>query len=218
VPAGGGHVERALAELRAAGGALLIDLEFTCWEDSLRTGWSDPARPAEVIEIGLAGYDASTRTVTETFDVRVRPTVNPILSAYCVNLLHISQGDIDRADELPVVLDALEPWLRAPARATLATCGWGSLDRTVMARNAQALGVADPFAPRGHIDLRDVMTELHRHPHRLDRDELRRLARLPPNAHRHRALDDALDLTHFLGLLDWGAPGAPQTPRACGRT
>jgi inhibitor of KinA sporulation pathway (predicted exonuclease) len=197
-----GHVARALAELRAAGGALLIDLEFTCWEDSLRTDWADPARPAEVIEIGLAAYDLATRTVLETFDVLVRPTVNPMLSAYCVNLVHISQGDIDAADDLPVVLAAVERWVRAPARAGLATCGWGPLDRKGLAQNARARGVGDPFAGRRHIDMCDVMTELRRHPHPISRDELRRLAQLPANVRRHRALDDALDLTHFLKLLD----------------
>jgi inhibitor of KinA sporulation pathway (predicted exonuclease) len=199
---GGGHVDRALAELRSAGGALLIDLEFTCWEDSLRTGWADPARPAEIIEIGLAAYDVATRTATDTFDVRVRPTVNPVLSDYCVNLVHIAQGEIDAADELPAVLEALDRWVRVPARAGLATCGWGPLDRTGLARNARALGAADPLAGRPHIDLRHVMTELRGHPRPIDRDELRQLANLPPNVRRHRALDDALDLTHFLGLLN----------------
>jgi inhibitor of KinA sporulation pathway (predicted exonuclease) len=199
--AGRGLVERALAALRAAGGALLIDLEFTCWEDSLRTAWADPARPAEVIEIGLVAYDIATRTATDTFDARVRPTVNPILSDYCVNLVHIPQGEIDAADQLPIALEALDRWVRAPRRAGLATCGWGSLDRKVLAQNAQALGVADPLAGRPHIDLRDVMTEHGHHPYPIDRDDVRRLAHLPPNVRRHRALDDALDLTHFLGLL-----------------
>ena len=201
VSAAGGPVERALAELRTAGGVLLIDLEFTCWADSLRTGWADAARPAEVIEIGLAAYDLSTRTVIETFDARIRPTVNPILSDSCVNLLHISQGEIDTADELPTVLSVLEPWLRAPSRARLATCGWGSADRRTLARNARVLGLADPLSGRGHIDLSDVIIDLRGPATPADRDELRRLAHLPPNLHRHRALDDALDLTHFLALL-----------------
>jgi inhibitor of KinA sporulation pathway (predicted exonuclease) len=201
VPARGPHVERALAELRAAGASLLIDLEFTCWEDSLRTGWADPARPAEVIEIGLAAWDVATRTVRATFDVRVRPTVNPTLSPYCAALLHIAQSEIDAADELPVVLRALERWLGAVGPAELPTCGWGPLDRAGLARNARTVGAADPLAGRRHIDLRDVMTELGEHPHPIGRDELRQLARLPPNPRRHRALDDALDLTHFLALL-----------------
>jgi inhibitor of KinA sporulation pathway (predicted exonuclease) len=99
------------------------------------------------------------------------------------------------------VLEALDRWVRTPRRAALATCGWGALDRKVLARNARTLGVVDPLAGRRHIDLGDVMTELGRHSHPVSRDELRALAKLPPNVRRHRALDDALDLTHFLALL-----------------
>ena len=202
--------------VRDAGGALLIDLEFTCWEDSLRTGWADPARPAEVIEIGLALYDATTRTVRDTFTALVRPRVNPVLSDYCVALLHISQAEIDTADDLPVALARVEQWLGATPARGWPTCGWGPFDRKVLATNARMRGVADPLASRGIIDLRDVMTALVGHPTPLDRDELRRLKSLPPNPRRHRALDDTLDLTQFLGLLPWGAPGAPQAPHAPG--
>jgi inhibitor of KinA sporulation pathway (predicted exonuclease) len=75
------------------------------------------------------------------------------------------------------------------------------MDRVRLAANARTRDVADPLAGRPHIDLRAVMTALYRHPTRIDRDELRALAALPPNLRRHRALDDALDLTHFLALL-----------------
>ena len=44
---------------------------------------------------------------------------------------------------------------------------------------------------------------------KLERDDLRTHAGLPPNPRRHRALDDALDLTHFLALLLDGGFVAP---------
>lgn len=196
-----GLVRRALADLRTAGGALLIDLEFTCWEDSLRTRWADPAHPAEVIEIGLAAYRADTRAVTGSFASLVRPRVNPALSNYCRELLHIAQREIDAAEELPVVLGALEGWLRVQPAPTLPTCGWGDMDRVRLAANANTVGVSDPLADRPHIDLRLVLTALLDHPKPLERDDLRDLKKLPPNPRRHRALDDALDLMHFLPLL-----------------
>jgi len=194
-------VKRALETLRGAGGALLIDLELTCWEDSLRTDWADPARPAEVIEIGLAAYDASTRAVTASFSTLVRPRINPTLSDYGRALLHIAQREIDAAPELPAALSAVEAWLRTLPRTTVPTCGWGGRDRMRLATDAARHGVADPLAARGDVDLRLVMTALARHPTPIGRDELRRLEALPPNPRRHRALDDALDLTHFLALL-----------------
>ena len=93
--------------VRAAGGALLIDLEFTCWEDSLRTQWADPARPAEIIEIGLAVYDAGARAVLDTFTTLARPHVNPVLSDYCIALvegvagLRMGTGSEMAGDEYP---------------------------------------------------------------------------------------------------------------------
>lgn len=194
-------VARALADLKSAGGAILIDLEFTCWEDSLRTQWADPARPAEVIEIGLAAWDVRTGAAGASFSALVRPRVNPTLSAYCLDLLHIPQGEIDAADGLPVALGHVVTWLRALPGQRVPTCSWGTIDRVGLAANARSLGVPDPFDARPHIDLCAVMTALHRHPTPIDRDDLRALARLPAKPRRHRALDDALDLVHFLALL-----------------
>ena len=187
--------------MRAAGRALLIDLELTCWEDSLRTDWADPARPAEVIEIGLAVYDVAARAVRSTFTTLVRPHVNPVLSNYCVALVNIAQPEVDAADDLPVALERLGAWLASVRADGVATCGWGPLDRTRLATNATLRGLADPLAGRGHVDRCEVMTALAGHPTPIGRDELRALRKLPPNPRRHRALDDALDLTHFLALL-----------------
>ena len=196
-------VRRTLDDLHRAGGALLIDLEFTCWEDSLRTRWADPARPAEVIEIGLAAYRIDTRAVTGSFASLVRPRVNPTLSSYCTALLHIPQPEIDAAADLPMVLGALDAWLRVQPLPNLPTCGCGAMDRVRLATNAATVGASDPLAGRPHIDLRAVMTALVAHPTPtpLERDDLRVLKDLPPNPRRHRALDDALDLMNFLPLL-----------------
>jgi inhibitor of KinA sporulation pathway (predicted exonuclease) len=146
-------------------------------------------------------YRVDTRAVGATFATLVRPRVNPVLSAYCTELLHIPQHEIDASDELPAALGRLERWLRDVAADGLPTCSWGPIDRVRLATNARMRGVADPLVGRAHIDLRDVMTALRDHPTPIARDELRDLANLPPNPRRHRALDDALDLTHFLSLL-----------------
>jgi inhibitor of KinA sporulation pathway (predicted exonuclease) len=191
----------ARAELRHAERALLIDLEFTCWEDSLRTQWSDPRQPAEVIEVGLALYSVSSRTIDDRFTALVRPRINPVLSTYCVELLHIGQEDIDSASDLTVVLRNLSEWLREHSCDGLPTCGWAPNDRPRLAKNAAQIDAADPLAGRAHIDLRAALSAQLGRTAPIGRDELRSLARLPANPRRHRALDDALDLTHFLPLL-----------------
>jgi inhibitor of KinA sporulation pathway (predicted exonuclease) len=194
-------VARTRAQLRRAGGAILFDLEFTCWEDSLRTQWADPARPCEVIEIGMSAYDVAKRAIGASFTALVRPVVNPTLSPYCLDLLHIPQMEIDDAADLPAVLGGVAAWLRTLPHAGLPTCGWGENDRVRLAANAGTLGTSDPLASRPHIDLRAVMTALYPSVRPMDRDALRGAVSLPENPRRHRALDDALDLTHFLDLL-----------------
>src|SRR5439155_16316495 len=133
-----------------------------------------------------------------------------------VALTNISQTEIDAAADLPIAFVGIEHWLLAAATKGWPTCGWGPIDRKRLAMNAHRCGVWNPLASRAHIDLRDVMTALVNHPTQIDRDELRRLKALPANPRRHRALDDALDLTHFIGLLPWGAPCAHHAPHAVG--
>ncbi len=56
---------------------LLMDLEFTCWKDSLSSNWSDPSRPPEVVGVGLAAYDLHAERVLGTLHSWVRPKLNP---------------------------------------------------------------------------------------------------------------------------------------------
>ena len=36
---------------------LFFDCEYTCWENSLKTLWSDPQYPSELLQIGIAVYN-----------------------------------------------------------------------------------------------------------------------------------------------------------------
>jgi inhibitor of KinA sporulation pathway (predicted exonuclease) len=131
----------------------------------------------------------------------VRPLKNPRLSPYCVDLLHIPQVEIDAANDLAKVGGDLSAWLGAQGVDGMPTCGWAPFDRVRLAENAATLGVPDPLAGRAHIDLEAVLRAVFRADTPLDRDDVRSRAHLPPNPRRHRALDDALDLTHYLPLL-----------------
>jgi len=149
----------------------------------------------------MAAYDVASRTVHDTFSIVVRPRVNPVLSDYCVALVNTQQPDIDAAEELPQAIARLERWIATQPVKGWPTCAWGGIDRRRLAMNAAAFGLPDPLAPRPHVDLCAVMTALADWPKPIDRDEVRRREALPPNPRRHRALDDALDLTHFLPLM-----------------
>ena len=126
---------------------------------------------------------------------------NPRLSPYCLDLLHIPQAEIDAANDFTSVSGEISAWLQAQRVDGMATCGWAPFDRLRLADSAAALGLPDPLGGRAHIDLEAALRALFRADAPLDRDDVRSRAHLPPNPRRHRALDDALDLTHYLPLL-----------------
>ncbi len=186
----------SLEEFLALDAVVLVDCEFTCWPDSLATGWSDPARPPELIEVGLARYRRETGETTATFASFVRPRGNPALSDYCRRLTGIAQADVDGAPDFAAVMRAVAGWLGGE----VATCGWGPIDREFVAREAAARGVPDPFGAAPHGDVRALLeAALGRVPG--TRDEVRARWGLVTNDGRHRALSDAIDLAQFCALI-----------------
>jgi inhibitor of KinA sporulation pathway (predicted exonuclease) len=182
---------------------LLLDLEYTCWEDSLATDWEDPNRPPEVIEIGLASYSPEKHMVAEVYSSYIRPRLNPHLSKYCLNLLNISQDCLDGAPSLAEALWSLVPRLNTFASTGYVTCSWGVRDRLFLAQDANRVGLVDPFACWAHADIGCLCRDACAHPESsgLDRDAMRTLLALQPNKGRHRAMDDALDLVQFCEWL-----------------
>jgi len=183
--------------------ALLLDLEFTCWEGSLKKGWPDPARPPEVIEIGGVAYDLDAEKSLASFTTFVRPRLNPVLSAYCRSLVHVSQTEIDGAPPLPEALKQFAAWETRLRVSHLPTCSWGVNDRLFLTRDACRQNCADPFAARPHIDLMPLVGLVAGFPPKSfpGRDEARRFLSLSPNLDRHRALADALDLGQFCRIV-----------------
>jgi 3'-5' exoribonuclease 1 len=186
----------SLDEFLALDEVVLVDCEFACWADSMATAWSDPARPPELIEIGLARYRRDTGTTTATFESLVRPGVNPRLSDYCRRLTGIAQADVDAAPGFADVMRGIAAWLGGEAP----TCGWGPIDRAFVAREAAALGVRDPFGAAPHGDVRALLQAVLGRPPGT-RDEMRARWGLAPNDGRHRALSDAIDLAQFCALI-----------------
>lgn len=203
-------VSVTLDEFARLGEVVLIDCEFTCWEDSQRTNWSDPTRPPEVIEIGLARYSIPHDRVDEVFASFVRPRLNPELSAYCRRVLAISQEEIDHAPPLAEVFEEVETWLRSLGLGGAPTCGWGPIDRVYLTDNAKREGYVSPFHHRPHADISALCQGVLGTG---TRDAVRAQCGLPENQRRHRALADALDLALFCVPLRQEAMGLPRGPR-----
>jgi len=182
---------------------LLLDCEYTCWEDSLPTQWADPRRPAELIEIALVEYDVPDGRVGRSFHALVRPSMNPVLSAYCKGLTRICQADVEHASFLPEVLIRLEAWRSRSDRCNAPICAWGTGDLRVIAQDAGRHGCPSPLEGVREISLPDLYRAAVSRQAFGDgeRDTIRQNLGLQQCEGRHRALADALDLVGFLAHL-----------------
>lgn len=185
------------------GTAILIDAEFTCWEGSLASGWSDPSRPAEMIEIGMIAYDAINQKELASFSSLMKPRVNPVLSAYCLNILPISQNDVDAAPEFEHVMPSIAAWLNQHAEPDSPTAAWGKIDRTNTTTQASRSDVVDPFGDRHHIQVDELVKTALGINRQIEREDVRKILNIEPITGRHRALADSADLIAFdIALTD----------------
>jgi 3'-5' exoribonuclease 1 len=84
---------------------LCLDIEATC----------DASRDYnhEVIEFPVVLVDTRTQKVVDQFHSFCKPSLNPILTDFCVNLTGISQETVDKSQTFPYTLAKFERWLSA---------------------------------------------------------------------------------------------------------
>jgi inhibitor of KinA sporulation pathway (predicted exonuclease) len=184
---------------------VFLDLEFTCWPDSIKNYWEDPARPPEILEIGAVGAHLDEIEVISTFSMVVRPKNNPVLSDYCTALTGIEQSEVDIAGELPQISGELTEWLRSLHGSVQSSCTWGedSFDRGFLRNDCERHSVPDPFEGIPNIDLQAVAgraleDEVGISPRR---EDLWKVFNFKPLEGRHRALSDAEDVLRIYERL-----------------
>ncbi|KAI9279616.1 ribonuclease H-like domain-containing protein [Sporodiniella umbellata] len=82
---------------------LFFDVEATCVENG---GFK---YPNEIIEFPVVLVDGKTFDIVDTFRSYVKPTVNPVLSDFCIQLTGITQDIIDNS---PPFIDVLNQFQR----------------------------------------------------------------------------------------------------------
>jgi hypothetical protein len=74
--------------------AVIYDLELTTWSGANERHWSGKDEYREIIRIGAISIDLDNLQEIEALDVFVKPSVNPVLSDYCVKLTDITNEQI----------------------------------------------------------------------------------------------------------------------------
>ena len=178
-----------------------LDCEYTCWENSMETLWSDPKYPMELIQVGIGIYDLHKDIILETYSKYIRPNVNPILSNYCKNLLKIEQDVIDNSDDLQTVFREIKSLIIKYSHQSLITCSWGT-DRECINNDAKLKSEDDPFDLLPAMNLQvNAAKILGIKDREVDREEIKNKFGIPMSNHRHDALEDALDVKNIMRIL-----------------
>ncbi len=180
---------------------ICLDLEFTCWENSIRDDWPDTQFPAEILQVGMAGFDLIQGRCLAKFSAYARPALNPQMSDYCVNLLQISQIIIDSSPSLPQVINQISSFLSDYRGDSTLVCAFGP-DCKRFADDAARHNQESPFRPFACLNLQQEAAKVMGMTDKLpDREHIKQHFQLPPSANRHDALDDALDVKILFDAL-----------------
>ena len=78
---------------------VIFDTEFTSWLGSQQRNWSLPHEEKEVVQIAALKIKKlkTTIKVIKQFNIYIKPTLNPELSSYFINLTNIDQATIDNS-------------------------------------------------------------------------------------------------------------------------
>ena len=169
---------------------IVVDFETTCDK-----GGQIPTDAMEIIEIGAAKVNLKSGDILETFQAFVRPSIQSVLSSFCIRLTGIKQLDIDAAEPFQEVLEDWKNWLGHPFWTY---ASWGEFDRTILERCLLEMGEELIFA--NHINLKARAKSTFGLKKSGLAETLRHLGFAFEGRH-HRALDDVINICKIVGYI-----------------
>ncbi len=175
--------------------AVVYDLEFTAWESSLANHWLRPGEFKEVVQIGAVKVDGNFNT-SETFDVLVRPRLNPVLSPYLERLTGITNEAL-RAKGVDFA-EAYNAFLAFGDGLPIVAFG---RDDLVLAENLRLYGMNDapPLPP--YVNATIWLAGQGLDMRGLHACDVAPSAGVAFAGHRHNGLDDALSVAVGIAAL-----------------
>lgn len=125
--------------------AVVLDVEFTAWDNSMATGWRMPGQFKEIIQIGAVKVDIKFHEI-ESFCAFVRPRINPVLTPYIEGVTGITNADM-AADGKPFS-DVWESFLSFCGSLPLVAFG---RDDLVLKETLRLNGLPDVLPPYTNI-------------------------------------------------------------------
>ena len=182
--------------------AVVFDLEFTAWVGSMEHRWLRPGEFREVVQIGAVKIDAETFVETATFDMLVKPRLNPVLSSYLEKLTGITNAAV--AERGVDFAEAYRAFVDFAGGAALFAFG---RDDRVLTDNLALYGLSDepPLPP--HVNIVPWLVDAGVDPRGLHACDIAEATGAKFEGRRHNALDDSRSVA--LGIKTLVTRGAP---------
>jgi len=183
---------------------IIFDTEFTAWEGSTERNWSQDWEHREIIQIAAlkVAINTSGAEVISSFNTLVKPTINPCLSDYIVQLTGIEQHVLDNMGiDFQAALIQLHSF---SLQGTLPCYSWGN-DKRVLIDNCLLNGIQMPDFSADFYNLHGMVRNEKLDGAHLCSGELASHLGLDLQGHIHNALYDVRSIA--LALNQWMEKG-----------
>lgn len=174
---------------------LIVDFEATCTDKN-----EFPRHEMEIIEIGAVLFDDNGGV--SHYQNWVKPVKNPNLTSFCQELTGITQDDVDWASGFEVVMEHFLSWVRKNTQGEeYVFYSWGAFDKNIMGRQCVEYGIDATDVLNQHVNAKELFAEkFNCKP--MGVTSALKLKRLKFEGQHHRALDDAINITKLVKLLE----------------
>lgn len=167
---------------------LIVDLECTCWTTPL-----DQAGEQEIIEVGLAMYDADTKEVSRLPECLVKPSRSTI-SKFCTALTTLTPDKVRNASEWEeTVIKLYERYIR------FSWASFGNFDCSMLERQSKLFKTISPFSHQ-HLNVK-ALASIKLNKRIRSMSHAMRVLDLTSTGIAHRGNDDAFNIGHILKEL-----------------
>ena len=173
---------------------IIFDLEATCVEDR-KVQFTN-----EIIEIGAVKLDKDLNQI-DTFGTFVKPTINPVLSEFCVSLTTIQQQDVDSGEGFEVALQRFAEWIIADGDEVM-LLSWGHYDKKQILNESEMKGYYGEIHGllRSHRSLKHDFAQVKKTKACGMKKALQWLKIEQVGTH-HRGIDDALNIAEIFKAI-----------------
>ncbi|MEA5469369.1 3'-5' exonuclease [Spirulina sp. 06S082] len=167
---------------------LVIDIEATCWKKG-----PPPEQENEIIEIGIAPIDLTTRTIEDKVSILVKPQCSTV-SEFCTELTTLTQEQVDTGISFADACLHLRKQYLSEKRVW---ASYGDYDRRMFAKQCQARGLRYPFGVR-HLNVKTLLAIAKSLPREVGMARALEMLDLPLEGTHHRGHDDAWNIARIL--------------------